>query len=179
MDYGIESGAKPEENEEEGGVSQVQESRIGSGTMHPNAEQIGVELARMMRSPFRRMLADYLGFAPTPEALKRFADKAPDRWIQGAVMLAQLSGYQKEVHVQQDVAVNVSVMSDAQIAERLAETRAKLGGFHVKQSLPLPLHLPADKYNPVRPSNNIEDVQYQEQPAPNAPNPAPAAPNRG
>lgn len=171
MDTSRESGAEPPEDNPEGSISQIQESRIGSGTLSPNAAQIETELNRMMRSPFRRMLADYLGFAPTTDALQKFANKSPDRWIQGAVMLAQLAGYSKEVHVVSETTVNVSVMSDADIQVRLNETRAKLALQAGNRTLPLPLHVSGDKCNsPIRSAvqpDEPTDVAYQDHPAVN------------
>lgn len=136
MDHSIESGPEPQEHSESN-VSQTGETRIGSGMCHPNAQAINAEIKRLMRSPFQRVLMDYLGYAPTPDAIRRLADKAPDRWIQGAVMLAQLAGYTKEVHVTGEVS-HVHTMSDADIQRRLAENRAKRGEIAQGLSLPLP-----------------------------------------
>lgn len=164
MDTSRESGAEPPEDNPEGSVSQIQESRIGSGTLSPNAAQIETELNRMMRSPFRRMLADYLGFAPTTEALQKFANKSPDRWIQGAVMLAQLAGYSKEVHVVSETTVNVSVMSDADIQVRLNETRAKLALQAGNRVLPIPNAARVSPHSQVSPierqHSDVTDVPY-------------------
>lgn len=134
MDNSLESGAKPEDNQEPN-VSQTGEARIGSGLCHPNAQAINAEIKRLMRSPFQRVLMDYLGYAPTPDAIRRLADKAPDRWIQGAVMLAQLAGYSKEVHVSGEVS-HVHSMSDAQIRERRAALQ--LAQTSMKAPLPIP-----------------------------------------
>lgn len=182
MDNSLESGAKPEDDETQGGLSQVQEPRIGSGLCHPNAAQIQVEINRMMRSPFRRILADYLGFAPTPDALKRFADKSPDRWMQGLTIIAGLAGYQKEVHVSADLNVNVHSMSDADIRakrEALAQRALEVGQ---KLSLPLPpptinqqgqtvsretKAMAANRHESTRLNADASDVQYQEHPAVN------------
>lgn len=136
MDNGTELSAKPEDNQGED-VSQTGEARIGSGLCHPNAPQINAEIKRLMRSPFQRVLMDYLGYAPTADAIRRLADKAPDRWIQGAVMLAQLAGYQKEVHVTGEVS-HVHSMSDAEIQRRVTEGRARMREISLTAALPIP-----------------------------------------
>lgn len=115
MDNGLEQGASEQPIND---VTEVKQTRIGSGELHPNAPLIKKELAKLMRSPFRRILADYLGFAPTPEAIQRLAEKSPDRWIQGAIMLAGLAGFTKDTTV--NVNHNVEVHSDSELRERLA-----------------------------------------------------------
>ena len=115
MDNGLEQSASEQSIDD---VAQVKQARIGSGELHPNAPLIKKELAKLMRSPFRRILADYLGFAPTPEAIQRLAEKSPDRWIQGAIMLAGLAGFTKDTTV--NVNHNVEVHSDSELRERLA-----------------------------------------------------------
>lgn len=163
------------EGNEGNGESAETRTEIAGNEQGLTREMIRVEVGRALRSPWQRILTDYIGTAPTLKALQKFADKSPDRWIQGAVMLAQLSGYSKEIHVTQDINVNVQHMSDADIQQRLNETRAKQATLGQKRTLPLPLHLPTDKSNapmrnPIQP-DEVQDVQYQDHPAVNPDNP--------
>lgn len=82
----------------------------------------GVEkaLGRFDRAPFRRVLAEYIGAAPTPQAIAEFAAKYPDRWAQGLAILAGLAGFQKDVNVNV-THWNVAEMSEAQLMERARE----------------------------------------------------------
>lgn len=86
----------------------------------PSGEEIEAELAALSRGPFRRILTDYLGFAPTGPALQRFANKFPDKWANAVGILAQLAGYKKELQVEGTVQM-VHTMSDSDIERRRKE----------------------------------------------------------
>lgn len=88
------------------------------------AELVGRQLAAMSRQPFRDLLREMIGAAPTPEAIRRFADKYPDRWAQATSILAGLAGYERGI-----VEVNVfhiKGLSDADLMRRLDEVEAAL-----------------------------------------------------
>jgi hypothetical protein len=83
------------------------------------------ELAAQARAPFRRVLAELIGARPTPEAIRRFADKYPDRWAQAVSIMGGLAGYERGV-VEVNV-FNIKGLSDADLVKRLAEVEKQLG----------------------------------------------------
>lgn len=86
----------------------------------PTREEVEDELAILSRGPFARVLADYLGFSPTPAALRRFADKSPDKWAGALAILADLSGYKKGV-VEVNNIMMIGSMDDSALIKRVKE----------------------------------------------------------
>lgn len=80
------------------------------------------------RGPFRTILAELIGAAPTADEVKAFAAKSPDKWAQAVTMFAGLAGFEKGM-----VSLNffnVGAMSDVALLAELAagdEALAKLG----------------------------------------------------
>lgn len=89
-------------------------------TSTPTRAEVEQELAALSRGPFQQILADYLGFAPTPTAIRRFAERYPDKYVFALGVIAQLAGYKKD-----EVVVNnymmVGNMSDYEINKRRLE----------------------------------------------------------
>jgi hypothetical protein len=86
------------------------------------------ELTGFSRVPFRKILAELIGCAPTPEAIRVFAEKHPDRWAQAIAIFGGLAGFEKGL-VSLNV-YNVGAMSDVQLLAEIAagdEGLAKLG----------------------------------------------------
>jgi len=77
-------------------------------------------LSRMDRVPFRKVLADLLECAPTPENIRALAEKSPDRWAQALSIVAGLAGFDRGIGPTINL-YNVGNMSDAQLMERLSE----------------------------------------------------------
>lgn len=86
------------------------------------------ELAVHSRVPFRKILAQLIGCAPTAEAITTFAEKHPDRWAQAISIFGGLAGYEKGL-----VSLNfydVGSMSDVALLAEIAkgdEGLARLG----------------------------------------------------
>lgn len=89
----------------------------------PSGVEIEAELAALSRGPFRRILTDFLGFAPSANALRRFAEKNPDKWANALGIIAQLAGYHKELKVEGTIN-HVHAMSDSDIERRRKELLA-------------------------------------------------------
>jgi hypothetical protein len=81
-------------------------------------------LGSMSRVPFRKVLAELVGAKPTPEAVRRFADKYPDRWAQAVSIMAGLAGYERGV-VELNL-FNVRGLADSALLTELQEVRAAL-----------------------------------------------------
>lgn len=90
----------------------------------PTREEVEIELESLSRGPFKRILADYLGFSPTPAAIKRFADKSPDKWATSIGVLAQLAGFKKDV-VEVNNFMMIGHMDDASLHRRLQEVESQ------------------------------------------------------
>ena len=96
---------------------------MGAPPPQLDGDRIAAELEVLSRAPFVELLADLLEARPSPEALKAFTARHPDRWAQATVMLARLAGYHDKLKVDGSLAVQVSLMSDAELLDRLAETQ--------------------------------------------------------
>src|SRR5262245_7482593 len=86
-----------------------------------NADEVRAALDGMSRDPFKDLLADILGNAPTPEAIYALAQKNADRYGQLLAIVARLAGYNEKLEVQADVTTHVRDMSDAELQIRIAE----------------------------------------------------------
>lgn len=118
------------------------------------------EITRKLRIPFERILADYLGESPSLRAIKALAEKSPDRWIQGAVMLAQLAGYTKDLNINVNQTINISGMSDSQIEMRKLELQKAEKAIVESRRLSCQ---PVAK--PQVNQDDIVDVDYQDNPS--------------
>lgn len=73
------------------------------------------QLATYNRDPFRKILADALSVATTPEELRDFAAKSPDRYAQFITMFTKMSGYNDQVDVNVNVMQRLDELSDAEL----------------------------------------------------------------
>lgn len=95
--------------------------------IQPENSQVLTEIENYSRQPFQRTLAAMLGCEPTPEKIKRFADKWPDRWGQLVAIFARLSGFSEKTEV-----VNVNVLtviknaSDSELLEKISELETRI-----------------------------------------------------
>lgn len=87
-------------------------------------------LATMSRTPFRKVLAELIEAKPTPEAVRRFADKYPDRWAQAVSMMAGMSGFDRGV-IEVNV-FNVKGLSDSELMRELQMVRSKVANLAPK-----------------------------------------------
>ena len=54
----------------------------------------------LSREPFQDELAKWLAAGPTPEHVRAFATKSPDRWAQGVAILVKASGFSDRQEIQ-------------------------------------------------------------------------------
>lgn len=80
------------------------------------------------RGPFRDLLATALSAEPTPQAIRKFATKYPDRWAQMLTMLAKLSGYNDKTEIDISIHMQVASLSDADLLARLAALEQRIAG---------------------------------------------------
>lgn len=89
----------------------------------PTRDEIELEINRLSRGPFKKILADVMECAPTAKAMKRLAENKPEKYFSALAQIAQMAGYTKDSTVDVNVNLNVSNMNDAAIAARLAELK--------------------------------------------------------
>ncbi len=88
-----------------------------------------------MSSRCPALLVDLLEARPSPEAIKEFAARHPDRWAQATVMLARLAGYHDKLKVEGGLALQVSQMSDVELLDQLADTEAQLEHIRFRRNI--------------------------------------------
>ena len=87
----------------------------------PTKEQILAELSAYSRNPFMEVLAEFLSEAPTPEAIKSFANAHPDKWASAIKQIGVIAGYTEKIEYQGNILVEVRGLSDSQLEARLHE----------------------------------------------------------
>lgn len=89
----------------------TQEEREAAGVA---LAKVSEQLEALDRAPFRAMLAEFLGVQPTKAALRRFANKSPDRWAQALAILGSLAGFTKD-STQINIFAGVRGLTDAEL----------------------------------------------------------------
>ena len=87
-------------------------------------EEIRAAVEELRREPFRELLLDALSNSPSPQALKIFADKAPDRYAQCLTQYAKLAGYNEKIDVEHTV--TFKNMSDMELITLLNQALIRL-----------------------------------------------------
>ena len=85
------------------------------------------ELSGFKRDPFIRELSRFLLAKPTMPKIRTFAGRYPDRWAQGVMILAKLSGFSEKI----DLAVtgsiaHVHLLSDVELEKRIKHLQVVL-----------------------------------------------------
>lgn len=98
-------------------------------TKYDNREAMLERLRSFDRDDFRGELARALSIAPGRKALRRFANKAPDRWGQLVAILSRLSGFNEQIEVKVKgslltYAADLEQRSDGELDAMLAALRA-------------------------------------------------------
>lgn len=114
MDESSNEGAERDQGSEES-----KEIAVRRADYQVSRDALHAEMQALNRDAFRRVLVDFIGYAPSPEAIQKLAEKAPDRWIQGLTMLSSLAGYKRDVSEVNNIVV-IGSMSDSDLMKRLA-----------------------------------------------------------
>lgn len=112
-------GSNPAGNGSDAGQKMANIQR-GRRSTTPTGEEVEAELAALSRGPFRRILTDFLGFAPDADSIKRLSANKPEKWAASLAILAQLAGYKRDV-IEVNNIVMIGSMSDYELNKRLAE----------------------------------------------------------
>ena len=91
------------------------------GCVRTDPEKVLAQLKQLDVEPFQDRLAEYLECFPDKESIRQAAQKHPDRYIQGLVMLCRLSGYRQDSPVvQNNTFVMIQGMSDSDLHSFMA-----------------------------------------------------------
>ena len=97
---------------------------------HPvkiDTSEVATALEIGSREPFTKELARWFNAAPSSAAIRRMAEKRPDRWVQAIAVLARLAGYNDRTEsVSLSLFANIKNMSDAELEEELASLQQQL-----------------------------------------------------
>lgn len=153
-----ESGIQTETQEAEEGptVAPNWDLATVSGPSNPAREDIEREFDALSRKPFQRILTAYIGFVPTASALRRFAERYPDKYAKSIEVLAQLAGYKRDT-VEVNNLVMVGNMDDATILRKLREGQAQLAS--AERMITLPTTQPATRELAPSRDESIIDVE--------------------
>ena len=87
-----------------------------------DASAFDAEVEVLSRDPHRAMLSAMLGAAPSPERLREFAERHPDRWVAMLATITKLSGYSDAaLDINLNLRAEIATYSDAQLIAKLAE----------------------------------------------------------
>lgn len=115
-----------------------------SRTQYTDREMIENLIRTQSEEPFQKELAKFMSCAPTASAIKRQADKYPDRWVQAMTMLRKAAGYaEKTEHTYNtNIFMRLQTASDSELKVLEEQTKAELQAVVSGQSSELP-ELPA------------------------------------
>ena len=121
-----------------------------------DGDAVRQQILMLQREPFRELLATILSCAPDEDALRTFARKSPDRWMQAIAIAGRMAGYTEKVETREtNLYMQINVLSDSDLRRLHAETLAQLSavqGIVIDQSIVSPpdaLPIEADnQHNP-------------------------------
>lgn len=92
------------------------------------AAQLMTQLRRADVEPILARLADMLSCPPDVEALQEWSNRYPEKWAAAVTTLARLGGFHEKRELNIGVTMDLSRLSDSQLAERIKSEMAKLAG---------------------------------------------------
>lgn len=92
------------------------------------------KLVDLDTAPIRELLALFFSAQPDMDAVKHWAARNPDKWARSFQSLAQAAGlhYQPPTPPQNNVTVNLHLMSDSQVHALLAEQQQQLKSLGIQ-----------------------------------------------
>ena len=116
-----------------GELQQDAVSELLTGAKYPvrnlrqNIADLKAQLAGLSRKPFVDILSDMMMSAPSPEAIKAFAEEHPDRWTNAVRVMANLSGYHDKLEIEGNISIEITNSGDADLMAMLEDINQKLG----------------------------------------------------
>lgn len=84
------------------------------------------------RAPFLDVLHHFMQNAPTDEAVRKLAERSPEKFVAAMTQLARIAGFSEKTEATVDINVHISQMSDSQLEDYI-KTNMK-----VIDALPMP-----------------------------------------
>lgn len=100
------------------------------------------QLRQYDRKPFTDLLAAFMNEFPSREAITRFAEAYPDRYMSALAQLSRIAGFTDKTETSVNININVAKLSDSQLEDQIAEISKRLdlpaAEFHeIKQNEPM------------------------------------------
>lgn len=133
-------------------------SRVPKRDLPHNLPPIAAELSELSRTPFVAELSDWLGTKPTRAALQKFANRFPDRWVNGISALAKLVGYADKSETTHNI--NITLAARLQTARGRDAIDAMPASAVVPLTLAAPLAATHDE--PTNITATYTDVPYKD-----------------
>lgn len=88
-----------------------------------SGDELRIRLRQYDRAPFIEVLATFMQCMPSEHAIRAFAQRSPDRYINAIATLQRMAGYtdKTESTLNVNLAVAVGRMSDSQLEDKLRE----------------------------------------------------------
>ena len=103
----------------------TEEQETNNSKLGLSREEIAAKVNALQRSVFADVLVDILECGPTKDALQYFANRYPDRYFSSVAVMAQLSGYQRDINITTNVHI-VEHLPDSSLRQRLATAERAL-----------------------------------------------------
>ena len=89
-------------------------------------EELRARLKQYDRTPFIEVLALFLENIPSETAIRVFAEKYPDRYVNAISNLGAIAGFTTKTEQTNNINVHVTGMSDSQLEDELKKRMSRL-----------------------------------------------------
>ena len=110
-----------------------------------NGEDLRKKLQLYDRGPFMELLAMFMECTPSRDAIEKFADQYPDRFIGAMAQLSRIAGFTERTE-SVTLHLDVSQLSDSQLEDKMREMQARMGNKTPRALLDLKV----DDSNPAK-----------------------------
>ena len=111
----------------------LRESRLRTAESEDSKALIR-ELLSYKHDPFLKELARFLLASPSIPKIRQFAGQYPDRWAQGVMILAKLSGFTEKIDVGVTGSIaHVHLLSDVALEKMIVDLQVVLSQPQVKE----------------------------------------------
>lgn len=97
-----------------------------------DGDKIREQVLHYLREPFQNELAKLLMNAPNEGAIQKFANKAPDRYMQALTICSKLAGYQDKIEVDVNIKA-LTQLADTELRSLLKDLTRQLRAIDVTE----------------------------------------------
>ena len=105
---------------------QQRERKISNIKPFFTAEDLRRQFSAMSRQPFIEVLAELLQCVPEADAIQTFANENPDKWATTVKTMANLSGYNDKLLIDNNINIDIQMAGDAELMGMLGDLTAQL-----------------------------------------------------